>query len=56
MFASANSFIYPLNTQPDPNAFMMIGKRMLGGEIMYKDFYEHKGPYLCIVMAFVCLI
>ena len=56
MLASANSFIFARNTFVDPNAFMMVGRRMLKGAVMYKDVYEHKGPYLCLLSEFMCFI
>lgn len=56
MLASANSFIFARNTFVDPNAFMMIGRRMLKGAVIYKDVYEHKGPYLCFLSELMCFI
>lgn len=43
---SKSSFLYPINDWTDANAYFSCGKGMLGGRVMYRDLYEHKGPLL----------
>lgn len=53
---SNNSFLQHTNCFHDSNAMMTIGKKMKSGEVFYKDFYEHKGPYFCFFCEASCLI
>lgn len=41
---SMSSPIYLFNDMADANTWMIQGKMILDGQILYKDVYEHKGP------------
>ena len=41
---SMSSPIYLFNDMADANTWMIQGKMILDGQILYKDIYEHKGP------------
>ncbi|MDO5402010.1 MAG: hypothetical protein Q4F11_01100 [Eubacteriales bacterium] len=43
---NGDSPLYFFNTAPDNTVYKTVAKRMLGGDILYLDIYEHKGLYL----------
>lgn len=43
LFASWCSFIYPLTFSIDTNIIMNAARRLLSGEMIYQDIFEHKG-------------
>lgn len=56
LFASKNSFLYPLNDWVDANAFFTVGKSMFHGLVPYRDLFEQKGPFLYLIYGFASLI
>lgn len=50
------SFLYELNDWCDANAFLTEGRAMLQGKVLYKDIYEHKGLYICMLHMLAALI
>ena len=53
---STCSFIYPMNEWVDSNVYFTIGKAMLGGKVLYRDIFDHKGMYLFVMHSFAYLI
>lgn len=49
LFASKNSFLYPLNDWVDANAFFTVGKSMMNGVVPYRDLFEQKGLLLYVI-------
>ena len=49
MIVSRNSFLYAFNDWEDAHAFFTVGKSMMNGEIVYKDIFEQKGPFLYFI-------
>ncbi|GEM_PF-3107330 len=43
---NGDSPLYFMNLAPDNTVYKAVAKRMLKGDILYKDIYEHKGLYL----------
>lgn len=43
---NGDSPLYFLNTAPDNTVYKTVARRMLNGDILYLDIYEHKGLYL----------
>ena len=51
---SHNSFLYPFNEFEDQNCFYSSAKYLLSGKVLYKDFFEQKGPAIYFLNA-ICL-
>lgn len=45
-FCSTCSFVYPFNEWVDSNIYFTIGKAMANGKVLYRDIFDHKGPYI----------
>lgn len=43
---NGDSPLYFFNTAPDNTVYKAVAKRMLQGDVLYRDIYEHKGLYL----------
>lgn len=43
---NGDSPLYYLNTAPDNTVYKAVAQRMIRGEVLYSDIYEHKGLYL----------
>jgi hypothetical protein len=56
LICSKSSPLYPINDWEDANAYFSAGKGMLGGMVMYRDLYEHKGPMIYGLHALCALI
>lgn len=39
------SFLYKFHDVDDVHCFITVARCMLRGDVLYKDIYEHKGPY-----------
>lgn len=48
---SKSSFLYPINDWVDANAYFSVGKALFQDKILYRDIFEHKGPYLYLIHA-----
>ena len=48
-FASENSIIYPVNEWADVNMYLDVAKEMRNGALLYRDVFDHKGPYLYLM-------
>ena len=55
MICSANSFLYEFNDWVDLNWYITMGRGIASGKVMYKDLFDHKGPLLYLVFAFLAL-
>lgn len=55
MFASKNSFLFKINEWTDLNCYLTMGRGMVDGKIMYKDIFDHKGPLVYFLFAFINL-
>lgn len=53
---SRSSFLYPFNDWNDANSFFTMGKAMSIGQVLYKDLFEQKGPYLYLIYLIGYLI
>ena len=47
---SKNSIIYPINDYVDENIFFSVTDAMFHGKILYKEIFEHKGPFQYLVV------
>ena len=43
---NGDSPLYFFNMAPDNTVYKTVAQRMLRGEVLYRDIYEHKGLYL----------
>lgn len=53
---SKSSPLYPLNDWVDANCFLTTGKALLSGQVLYRDVYEQKGPFLYFLHALAALV
>lgn len=51
MLCSESSPIYSGNTWDDVNVFYAIGKKIIQGGVLYRDIFDHKGPWLYFIYA-----
>ena len=47
---SKNSLIYPMNDYIDENIFFSVTDALFHGKVLYTDIFEHKGPFLYLVV------
>ncbi len=50
-----NSPVYTFNSDHDYNWFITMGHGLVGGQLPYRDLFDHKGPIVYFVTAFCCL-
>lgn len=53
---SRSSFLYPCNDWNDANSYFTMGKALMNGQIIYRDLYDQKGPYLYLLYGIAYLI
>ena len=53
---SKSSPLYPLNDWVEANCFLTAGKALLSGQVLYRDVYEQKGPFLYFLHALAALV
>ncbi len=53
---SKNSLIYPMNDYCDINDFFSITDSMFHGLVLYRDIFEHKGPFLFVVYGLIHIL
>ena len=56
MICSRSSFLYPCNDWNDANSYFTMGKGLMNGQILYRDLYDQKGPYLYLLYGIAYLI
>lgn len=49
LICSRSSFLYPCNDWNDANSYFTMGKGLMNGQIIYRDLYDQKGPYLYLL-------
>ena len=53
---SKNSLIYPMNDFCDENNFFSITDAIFHGRVLYKDVFDHKGPFLYLVYSLIHIL
>ncbi len=56
LLCSRSSFLYPCNDWNDANSYFTMGKGMMNGQVIYRDLYDQKGPYLYLVYGIAYLL
>ena len=56
LFVSAFSPIHGFNDWPDVNVYFNIGRAMMDGQVLYKDIFDHKGPFVFLLYGFGSLL
>ncbi len=56
MICSRSSFLYPCNDWNDANSYFTMGKAMMNGQVIYRDLYDQKGPYLYLLYGVAYLL
>lgn len=56
MVCSRSSFLYPCNDWNDANSYFTMGKAMMNGQVIYRDLYDQKGPYLYLLYGIAYII
>lgn len=56
MICSRSSFLYPCNDWNDANSYFTMGKSMMNGQVIYRDLYDQKGPYLYLLYGLAYLM
>lgn len=56
LFCTKSSPIYIFNDWFDANAYMTMGKGLVNGKVLYRDLFDHKGPFLYFLYAIGYLI
>lgn len=56
LICSKNSPLYPMNDWVDVNFLFTIGRALNNGTILYQEIFDHKGPIIFFLNAFVALI
>ncbi|QMU08317.1 glycosyltransferase family 39 protein [Levilactobacillus suantsaii] len=56
LFCSYTSPAFYFDYSPDNNAFFTTGKAMMHGQVLYKDIFEQKGPYVYLLHGLVYLV
>lgn len=56
MVCSRSSFLYPCNDWNDANSYFTMGKAMMNGQVIYRDLYDQKGPYLYLFYGLAYLL
>lgn len=44
-----SSFLYSFNPWADANIYLTTARQMLHGKMLYRDVFDHKGPYLYLL-------
>lgn len=55
-FFTTSSPLYPFNIWDDTNCYFTLGRGIINDVVMYKDAFDHKGPYLYLIFAVAALI
>ena len=48
---SKNSLIYEMNDYVDVNLFFSVTDSLFHGSVLYRDIFEHKGPFLYLIYS-----
>lgn len=53
---SKTSFLYIFDDGPDITCMFEVGRRVIGGDVLYRDVVEQKGLYLILFYGLASLI
>ncbi len=53
---SQSSFLYPINPWPDTQTIFTVADGINHGQVMYRDLYEQKGPYIYFIYWLATLV
>jgi len=56
LFASKSSPLFPLNDWVDANTLLTAGKSLMQGQVLYRDVFDHKGPYIYLAYGLGWLV
>ena len=56
LLCTKSSPIYVLNDWYDANVYYTMGRGLVNGAVLYKDLFDHKGPFLYLIYAIGYLI
>ena len=56
LFASKSSPLFPLNDWVDANTLLTVGKSLMQGQVLYRDVFDHKGPYIYLAYGLGWLV
>lgn len=56
LICSYTSPAFYFDYSPDNNAFFTVGKAMAHGQVLYKDIFEQKGPYIYLLHIIAYLV
>jgi len=56
LIATKSSPLYPFNNWADANISFTMGKGMMNGKVLYRDLFDHKGPYMYLLFGLGYLI
>lgn len=48
---SSNSFLYHVSSCHDAGVYYTVAKGMLQGKVLYRDLFDHKGPFIYFIYA-----
>ena len=56
LFASKSSPLFPLNVWVDANTLLTVGRSLMHGLVLYRDVFDHKGPYIYLAYGLGWLV
>ncbi len=56
LFASKSSPLFPLNDWVDANTLLTVGKSLMQGQVLYRDVFDHKGPFIYLAYGLGWLV
>ncbi|MHA8137629.1 ArnT family glycosyltransferase [Lactobacillaceae bacterium Scapto_B20] len=56
LFLSTSSPLYPINSSPDANIMMTVGKGFWHGLMPYQDLFDNRGPLIYLLFSLFSLI
>lgn len=56
LLATKSSPLYPFNDWDDTNVSFTMGKGFVNRQVLYRDIFDHRGPYLYLVYGLAYLI
>ncbi|MDR1629039.1 MAG: glycosyltransferase family 39 protein, partial [Oscillospiraceae bacterium] len=49
LVCTTSSPLYQVNEWVDSNAYFTMGKGLMNGKVLYRDLFDHKGPFLYLI-------
>ena len=53
---SKNSLFYAMNSYEDINIFFAVTDALFHGNVLYRDVFEHKGPFLYFLYSIIHIL